>query len=482
MLQEYQYESDPDNDLLNEEDVNVELVNSNKSQIINTLKAGEANLLVLSDMEVEETATPSVSLRNDISKIFTGGVRDALKLQKLCDLEKKNLLVKHEMPNKNFSWPYTNRLGQKAYLGIRHCSGSYDCFKYSQDLEGLVCIPCALFAASSAENDRRKQTKLGKLVNMALQKYDHLTGKDGYLRSHMNTEYHKTAVTKADQFLYTLENCDMIINKVDDQRMSQVRENRRRLVPIIKTMLICGRLGIAFRKNTHKNNLQDFNYNLPLVYEDGNFTALLKFRVDAGDMELKQQLETAGRNATYISKTIQNELISICGSIVAESIIQEIQLARYFSIIADETTDTSHQEQLVICLRYVKQQENGVHVIKEEFLEFHAASDLSGAGMASQILRFVKNHGLDIKDCVGQGYDGASSMSGIVNGVQANILREAPCAIYNHCSSHNLNLVLNSASSVPEVRNMMSTVQEVTKFINDSVKRREYTDWSLDKP
>ena len=120
MLQEYQYESDPDNDLLNEEDVNVELVNSNKSQIINTLKAGEANLLVLSDMEVEETATPSVSLRNDISKIFTGGVRDALKLQKLCDLEKKNLLVKHEMPNKNFSWPYTNRLGQKAYLGIRH--------------------------------------------------------------------------------------------------------------------------------------------------------------------------------------------------------------------------------------------------------------------------------------------------------------------------------------------------------------------------
>ena len=59
MLQEYQYESDPDIDLLNEEDVNVELVNSNMSQIINTLKAGEANLLVLTDMEVEETATPS---------------------------------------------------------------------------------------------------------------------------------------------------------------------------------------------------------------------------------------------------------------------------------------------------------------------------------------------------------------------------------------------------------------------------------------
>ena len=47
---------------------------------------------------MEETAIPSVSLRNDITKIFTDGVRDSLKLQKLCDLEKKNLLV-----NQNFS-------------------------------------------------------------------------------------------------------------------------------------------------------------------------------------------------------------------------------------------------------------------------------------------------------------------------------------------------------------------------------------------
>ena len=263
---------------------------------------------------------------------------------------------------------------------------------------------CA-FAASSAGNDRRKQTKLGKLVNFAFQ---NSTIRQVKMVILVLTEYHKTAVTKADQFLYTLENCDMIINKVDDQRMTQVRDNRRRLVPIIKTILVCARLGIAFRQNTHKNN-QDFKSNLPLVYEDGNFTALPKFRVDAGDMELQQHLQTAVRNATYISKNIQNELTSICGSIVAESIIQEIQSPRYFSIIADETTVTSNQEQLVICLRYVKQQENGVHVIKEEFLEFH---NLSGAGMASQILRFVKNHGLDIKDCLGQGYDGASSMSG----------------------------------------------------------------------
>ena len=46
----------------------------------------------------------------------------------------------------------------------------------------------------------------------------------------------------------------------------------------------------------------------------GNFLALLQFRVQAGDHVLGHHLETAPANALYVSKTIQNELISICGN------------------------------------------------------------------------------------------------------------------------------------------------------------------------
>jgi hypothetical protein len=45
--------------------------------------------------------------------------------------------------------------------------------------------------------------------------------------------------------------------------------------------------------------------------------------VDAGDTILENHLKTAAKNATYISKTIQKELISICGEIISEGIIND---------------------------------------------------------------------------------------------------------------------------------------------------------------
>lgn len=73
---------------------------------------------------------------------------------------------------------------------------------------------------------------------------------------------------------------------------------------------------------------------------------------------------------------------------------------------------------------------------------------------------------------MGQAYDGASTLSGHVTGVQTQIRKTAPLATYVHCSSRVLNLVLNTGSSVPQIRNMFGTVKSVINFINESAKRR----------
>ena len=73
----------------------------------------------------------------------------------------------------------------------------------------------------------------------------------------------------------------------------------------------------------------------------------------------------------------------------------------------------------------------------------------------------------------------AATMSGHINGVQANIKLKAPLATYVHCSSHALNLVRNSAFSVQEIRDMFATVKEVTKFLDVSAKRRTIVAESL---
>ena len=48
----------------------------------------------------------------------------------------------------------------------------------------------------------------------------------------------------------------------------------------------------------------------------------------------------------------------------------------------------------------------------------------------------------------------------------------APPLAFFYMLCHALNLVLNSASSVPEILDMFATVKEVTKFLNESAKRR----------
>jgi len=55
--------------------------------------------------------------------------------------------------------------------------------------------------------------------------------------------------------------------------------------------------------------------------------------------------------------------------------------------------------------------------------------------------------------------------------VQARIRREAPKALYTHCSSHALNLVIAHSCSLPFVRNVLGNVKETFLFFSASPKR-----------
>ncbi len=63
---------------------------------------------------------------------------------------------------------------------------------------------------------------------------------------------------------------------------------------------------------------------------------------------------------------------------------------------------------------------------------------------------------------MGQGYDGASVMSGRHSGVAARIKAKTNHAFYVHCNAHCLNLVLvDSTKSVPESETFFSLLQNV---------------------
>ena len=118
-----------------------------------------------------------------------------------------------------------------------------------------------------------------------------------------------------------------------------------------------------------------------LVYSESQDGGYCKFCVLFGDRVLEEHLKNSASNALYTSKTVQNELIVICGDIIRNKILAKVRQAKYFSIIADEATDVANDEQLSICIRYV---EEGVP--QEKFIAFHeCVSGVTGEAISENI-------------------------------------------------------------------------------------------------
>ena len=83
--------------------------------------------------------------------------------------------------------------------------------------------------------------------------------------------------------------------------------------------------------------------------------------------------------------------------------------------------------------------------------------------MAHAIKESLNWFDLDIQNCRGQGYDGASNMSS-ARGVQGHLLAENPKAMYIHCNSHVLNLCILEAYNLPPIHNLNSTITESSFF------------------
>ena len=126
-------------------------------------------------------------------------------------------------------------------------------------------------------------------------------------------------------------------------------------------------------------------------------------------------------------------------------LLKNIKESKFFSILADEPSDCSNQEQLSFGLRFADKDSE----IREEFLGFlHCELGLSGKDLAETILTEIGNLTLDINNCRGQGHDGAASVSGHINGLSAHILRIIEKAVHTHCHSHRLNLMVAASCSI----------------------------------
>ncbi|KAE9526587.1 hypothetical protein AGLY_013235 [Aphis glycines] len=115
-------------------------------------------------------------------------------------------------------------------------------------------------------------------------------------RTYSQRIYHQSFIMDSDNFLKIYSNKDWsIINRLDSERLKQIKSNRKRLVPIIDCIILCGSQEIALRGHNDSGSL----YN-------------------------------------------------------SESIID----SKLFTVLADETSNISVVEQLALCVRYVDKNKN----------------------------------------------------------------------------------------------------------------------------
>ena len=79
-------------------------------------------------------------------------------------------------------------------------------------------------------------------------------------------------------------------------------------------------------------------------------------------------------------------------------------------------------------------------VFKNDFLSAGPNSQYSSPRMQNEIISIC-----NVLKMHGQGYDGATAMSGRLNGTQAYIREIIPTALYVHCAAHSLNLAVSNS-------------------------------------
>lgn len=380
--------------------------------------------------------------------------------KKCTDEQKYNLLKNRWIPEETFNFPAS---GQRNLKFQRKWLSEFQWLVYSKKLDGAMCVFCFLF--SKKEVGKGSHVSAKSLVTTHFNRWK---GAKELFRSHDNLQYHKDALISSEHFIGVHEKKIQNISvQLDTVKRNEIEQNRKILSSIIKTLIYCGRQEIALRG--HRDSGIILSDTVFALENDGNFRSLLRFRIDAGDEVLKAHFDRT--KVIWTSPNVQNQLLDICGDIILSKIVMKIHQAQYFSILADGTTDISGIEQFSVCVRYVEEL-NDHAIIREDFLKFVPIVDATGMGLSNTLKDSFNDMMLNLQNCCGQGYDGASSMSGEFQGCAARIIAEYPHIPYVHCVSHSFNLAVSDACKISIIKNSLGAINEIINFFRNSVKRQ----------
>ncbi|CAF2675289.1 unnamed protein product [Rotaria sp. Silwood2] len=280
------------------------------------------------------------------------------------------------------------------------------------------------------------------------------TGFSDWKNSITRLTKHESSKTHSDcVYLVKQQQKPTVAAQLNLTHQIQQAKRRRMLLTEIQCIKFLLRQGLAIRGH---------------VEDEANLIQLLKLRSSDVD-DLAEWL----KEKNYLSHDVINEICQLISlSIVRES-VKEISERKIYSIICDETRDESGKEQLCFTMRSVDDD----FIIYEDVLGMYMIVSQSAADITEVILDIICRCNLDIKDCRGQGYDGAPSMAGHISGTAARIQSLCRKAFFVHCNAHSLDLALQDLTSTSSsISTALNITNDIISFIKDSPKRLSLLD------
>lgn len=261
------------------------------------------------------------------------------------------------------------------------------------------------------------------------------------------------------------------------EKYKNMRKAKHQLEPILEKQTVAEELNYRIRLTATLDAIRFLlSQGLPFRGHDesnessnkGNFLELLE-TFGSRDDTVKQAMDTAPKNNQMRAPIIQSQIMAIASAETTKLILKDLN-HDLFSVLIDESRDISIKEQMVVVIRYV----NKKGCIIEHFLGVVHVPDTTTPTLKNALDSLFCKHNLSIANLRGQGYDGASNMSGDINGLQSLILNENKSAFYVHCFAHQLQLtIVGAARRDKKIVTFFNTVANITNVVVASCKHRD---------
>ena len=344
-------------------------------------------------------------------------------------------------PGPRFKFP-SKKFGNKMRSAQSSWFQKWRWLHYEESSDKIFCFNCI----KAVQEGKLKSAKLEQtFISIGFQDWKKATDK---FEKHQKSECHSQAIFKVTTLPKSTPN---IAEMFSANYKKESADNRDCLFKILSCIRYLGRQGLPFRGHDDQQS---------------NFLQLLKLRAE-DDEKLKTWIDRKANK--YTSPEIQNEMIKALAHPILAELAECLRKANFYSVMMDETTDLSNHEQVVFCFRWVDTKNFEVH---EEFIGLYKVERTTAEHLFTILKDVLMRMNLMVKKIRGQCYDGASSMSGHLNGLNTLVKREEPRAIYTHCYGHNLNLsVGDTIKKCRCMRDALDTTQEITVLVKKSPKR-----------